>query len=160
MKPAVRKIIRANGGKILPFRQLPTEARVAIAYYMAVDGEAWERGPNLRGSENNPVQALQEDLGFYEETRGETPFGFVLTPTSQLQASVLTDLDIGEDWKCFEDYHAWYRTLPYGNVNYDPSFRWPVILSSAGHETLEDGWHRFHHYHSQKDKSIPCLWFP
>ena len=36
------ELIRNHGGVVVPFSQLPTAAQLAMSYYMAVNGEAWE----------------------------------------------------------------------------------------------------------------------
>jgi hypothetical protein len=42
------KLARKYNYKILPFKELPVEARYAIIYYMAINGEAWEIADELK----------------------------------------------------------------------------------------------------------------
>ena len=54
------KLIRQHAGEIRKYEDLPQEAQLALAHYMAIDGEAWELAPgleNLKWDGDAPVKA-------------------------------------------------------------------------------------------------------
>jgi len=170
-------LIEAHGGVVLPYRDLPAEAQMALAQYMAIDGEAWERADVLveeihrrcrehrREGQDDVLTAGWEGvfraaLPFYVELYGDWEFGIVEIPTVVLVKEVMTrnqDMqDWGGDW---EGYHGWYKSEGYKHTA-TGSKPWPVILGSFPDEVLEDGWNRFHQYVERGLPTIPAVWFP
>ena len=129
-----RRFIKKYNPKVLPFKKLPRTHQLAIAYYMAIDGEAWELLGVLgeRHSEYRPsdrsygknVQKLQDDfekyrkalkkllgqsLHHYIKKYGDKKFGMVDIPTKDLIQEIMKrNRDIKEDWETFEEYKKWY----------------------------------------------------
>lgn len=182
----VDALIRRNGGKVVPYRDLPPEAQLAIAHYMSIDGEAWDPPPWVRTFWNDrkvrpadPADTAEWRKRFvrsrkwFVDRHGDVPFGWVLLPMRELTAVVLDDvlrshLDVeeGETFADFDEYHEWYkRAGPFAGRG-QPEGKgtvWPVILdtnASAGHEPLQDGWHRFHQYYDQGLEVVPAVYYP
>jgi hypothetical protein len=174
-------LIRAHGGRVLKFRDLPRTAQLALVQYMALDGEAWELAPSLdsgteefrrrhdRGRDGLTEtttraweKTLAKFLPFYVGKYEGFDFGHLkAVPMSALIANVMQDgddmrEDWGGDWK---KYHEWYKGHGYKHqaIGDDP---WPVVLGGFHDETLEDGWNRFHLYYDQGRTHIPAVWFP
>jgi len=128
---------------------------------MAVDGEAWELPKKYAHTVS--FKTIKRDftsmLPFFVKEHGSEMFGYVEIPIEDLIEAVMHDEEIGEQFQTFEDYHDWY--LSQGHMpRHGPRGRWPVILSSFDEETLQDGWHRFHHYIRQGARMIPAVYYP
>jgi hypothetical protein len=179
------KLIRQHAGEVRKYEDLPQEAQLALAHYMAIDGEAWELAPGLekaiekhaayfRGKKrgikatrawNNTLAGF---LPFYVEQYGNLDFGYISAlPVVALIAAVMKDAEMELDWHGVEGwkkYHAWYMEKSRGVAG--PKHRapaddpWPVILSSFDDETLQDGWTRFHQYAENGRETCPAVWFP
>jgi hypothetical protein len=79
---------------------------------------------------------------------------------SDLKSAIMADKELAEDWPSWAVYHEWYCHPANGGVpNHPRDDRWPVILSSANAETLQDGWHRFHCYVQQRACDVPAVFF-
>ena len=173
--PLVENLIRSYGGRMFLYRNLPAEAQMALAQYMAVDGEAWERSPALEAEIGRRAglkvqddaltaaweRACLESLPFYVERYGDWDFGYVELPKDALVQVVMAgnaDLvnDYDGDWF---SYHAWYDGNGYKHTANGEKL-WPVVLSSFTGEILEDGWNRFHQYVKRNLPVIPAVWFP
>jgi hypothetical protein len=156
-----QRLIREFGGEVMPYRDLPRPAQLAMAWYMAVDGEAWELPPEyppyvtgLREIKKN----FSGMLSWFVKTYGKRKFGYVEIPADVLIESIMEDPEIKEQFKGFEDYHRWY--VRQGHMpDHESRNRWPVILSHDDEETLQDGWHRFHEYVRQGARVIPALYY-
>lgn len=167
-------MIRAHDGVTLPYRLLTPQAQMALAQYMAIDGEAWELAPGLdaamaahRGKYHYEGAADEEStrvwaetfrkfLPFYVEKYGDEEFGSVEIPTDTLVREVMARSDdLVTDW---DAYHEWYMSR--GTKHQATEEGWPVILSSYTDEVLQDGWNRFHHYVGQGKPTIPAVWYP
>lgn len=82
-------------------------------------------------------------------------------PVEHLKRKVMKDPDIHESFgNDFDAYHKWY--MEHGSVPMHKE-RWPIVLQHPDLESslgpIEDGWHRFHSYVAQGDKTIPVLKF-
>ena len=168
--PRNSKIIDNNKGKVLKFKDLPKPAQCALAYYMAIDGEAWELEPNIEdflddfwATHNNQntqhyneccaklKTLIEKNIQFYIDEYGNEKFGYVEVPTNELVESVNFDKNIAVDWNTL----IGYRRNPSHNLT-----DWPSILSGFHDETFEDGWNRFFNAIDANKQIHPCVWFP
>lgn len=145
---------------LLPFRQLSLPFQLAIAYYLAVDGEAWElpeaSEPKAPLEDNS---ALANLMPYFITKYGDTSFGVADIPLANLQASVMEDVELAGEYPDWSAYHQWYLSFD-DTPRYPETERWPVFLSSCDDETLQDGWHRFHSYARAGHVLIPAVFFP
>ena len=177
------RLAKKHGANILPFKKLPIEARYALIWYMAIDGEAWEiaeeiyqawkKGlPKNNGSQKywNKVDSLGKKaiktrncMQFYLEKYGEVKFGYAKISTKDMIKRLLETenmrdgFDYGE-WKTFEDWHNWYgknMDMP----NHSSRNKWPCILAEDNFDLLQDGWHRFNRYIQMGCRTIPCVFW-
>lgn len=159
-------LIRRFNGQIKPFAQLPREAQLAMAHYMAIDGEAWKpskRFQNLPHATGTRWKRLfVADLPHYVATYGKKRFGLVRVPMTDLLQAIWLSFpkDVRQDFASFHVYHEWYGRN-FDVPDHGPS-RWPVILASDHDEeqALQDGWHRLHDYYRNRAKIVPCLYYP
>lgn len=160
-----KRLIRRFGGRMMPFRELPVPAQLAIAWYMAVDGEAWELPPQFvpyHVSVQKITREFRSMLPWFRKEYGSKRFGYVEIPTDVLTDEVMEDVWMAEDlppMRDFEEYHRWYvgqKHMP----DHPATGRWPVILSGFEDETLQDGWHRLHDYYRKGAEMIPAVYYP
>ncbi len=161
------RLIRQNGGRIVLYRDLPVEARHAIAFYMAVDGEAWECPKSLfeQRMSTSWMTQFKRTNRFFVSRYGDRWFGYVEVPAPQLIAAVWNyqqQFPDGNRFVSFDEYHRWY--LSDGGACSHGTSVWPVILNDDGDDDgtglFQDGWHRFHAYVASGVKTIPCIWYP
>lgn len=148
-----KSLIRKHGGKVLPFRKLSIPAQAAMAFYMSVDGTAWDQPSTLD-------RDIVEVLPWYRRQYGSDRFGYVELPTKEV-VSAIWDVheDLREEYGSIQEWVEWYRS--HGDVPDHPeNSRWPVILSSIEDEFLQDGWHRFSDYLRKGAKVIPAIYYP
>lgn len=138
------------------FSQMSTPYQLAIIWWMAVDGEAWDLVDlsiftSVDDVKSNLVNLLPEYIKHY----GHTKFSVGALNTKDIINSVMQDEDIADSFSCWNDYHKWYSSgeMP----EHSKEDRWPVLLSSDDYETILDGWHRFHCYVKNGDTSIPVI---
>jgi hypothetical protein len=162
-------LIRRFKGQVMPFAQLPQEAQLSMAHYMALDGEAWHPSPQFedkayRHPSNRGwfTRHLKADLPHYIAKYGKERFGLVQIPMAKLTEAVWlsSPSDLQKDFAGFDEYHEWYvsnNDTPEHNGS-----RWPVILASDQDEeaVLQDGWHRFHSYYRDHARIVPALYYP
>lgn len=159
-------------GKIRLVRTLPEEAMMALTWYMAIDGEAWEIPPGLQKmldkadiytpeGARKVKASLKNHLPYFRKKYGKTRMGLTLIPTKILTEKIYEESnEIRKDHKSFKEYHQWYLdALPRYHHNTKKPL-WPVILSNHKGETLQDGWGRFHHYVKNKVQNIPAIYYP
>lgn len=127
----------------MPYRKLSVPAQLAIARYMAVDGEAWTLPMNWT------KRNFRKLLRHFRSEYGHVKFGYVILQMTELLKAIEKDgIDIGEYVK------GGYTPLhPKAN-------RWPVILSGFNDETLQDGWHRLRDYLGQGAITVPAVYYP
>lgn len=187
--PAIVRRIVGESPTTIPFRELPTEAKYAIIHYMCIDGEAWpevadaifnayrfdaplssrreRRWFNARTGKPATIQrVLDTAIPVTDRIYGHLPFGYAEVPTSALVASIAQDADLRDSgYDNFVDYHRnFVRDEPV--TKHRRTRRWPVILSSEAwadkpqtHETVQDGWHRFHSYYAAGDQTVPVVFY-
>jgi hypothetical protein len=153
---SVKKLIEKYGGERILYRDLPKSAQLAIAHYMAIDGEAWPL-PEIRKYPLNITSWLPKHLSYFVENWGDKPFGYVELPMEEVMADVMRNPEIKADFSDWEAYHDWYSVGPMPkHTSKDP---WPVILSDYSDETLQDGWHRLHRYYDLGMETIPAVYY-
>lgn len=154
MTKQVRRLTKKYGGRRVRFKNLSLPYQLAIAHYMAIDGEAWVAGcgfvyGGVYGKE------LKQALPELREKHGKEKFGIVTIPTKALIAEIVQDNEFFHT--SFEEYHQWF--LSFDDVpEHSRRNRWPVILGCFDLETLQDGWHRLHCYFQQRARVIPCVY--
>jgi hypothetical protein len=164
------------GFEIIPFRDLPREHQMAMAWYMAIDGEAWEgvidwNGINMPGDPDTITieerdsfnrRVLEEHLDQFIATYGDVEFGIATWPTNRIIESIYGDDDKPGEDETLAAVYAYYQEpiTGYHVVEYPKEKRWPVIMSGLDEETLQDGWHRFKIYASNGHQDIPVMFYP
>ena len=155
-----------NHGKVMPFKKLPMGCKLAMVHYMAVDGEAWalpkevlkkDGGYRRMGKTLNAL--LEQNMGYFDKTYGDTRFGLAMVPREEVEAALLKGFqrdNDNKDIKTIKDYHAMLRGFTVKHKTAD----WAVIFSSFDDDNiLQDGWHRLTCYLKMKIKTIPCLYY-
>lgn len=164
LNPASSRLDRliGDGWSILPFKQLELPYKLAVAYYMAVDGEAWcDVLPPWRGRATSAQvrQTLLDHMHAFDAAYGDVPFGIVMLPSQAVRDAIMESPDLSEDHQTWESYHAWYSKS--GQIpNHPKDGRWPVVLADFEDELLEDGYHRLHCYLRRGDETIPAYFYP
>lgn len=164
-----------EGFEFMKYRDLTKSYQLAIAWYMAVNGEAWdgiidhdEVIPDDVENSDDPrwhaclKVALEELLPKFVKKYGKVEFGVATWSTDNLLACVAGDDTFMEDGHDLEGTRAWFKTpvQNYFMTSYPETDRWPVIMSEFDDETLQDGWHRFHIYVVSGHQDIPVVFFP
>ena len=164
MRKVLREFTAKHGGVILPFAMLPKTHQLAIVWYMAVNGEAWEilfdfdRKDDCHNTKNKKI--LEKVLPEYVKKYGKIKFGVITLSTALCKRMLMQEREVKQDWKNFDAYHKWYQDCS-GNPTHKRKNPWPCILGSDfKNEFIEDGWHRFHRYVQLKMLSIPCVYYP
>ncbi len=160
-----------DGYEIVPYRDLPREHRLAMAWYMAVDGEAWAEvfddlpedaecpdiGEDRAGWAAFWLAGLEARLPRIDDLYGDVPFGMASVPMERILAAIDRDPDMASaPGPSFRDAVLAQR----GGDAHGTEARWPVILSSTDDETLQDGWHRIGSYVRSGCADVPCLFYP
>ncbi len=164
-----KELAKKHGAVELPFKDLPITHQVAIAHYMAVDGEAWEvlgtlekdfekiRPKNYNDDakysrfKKDIIRLLTLSIGEYINKYGKVKFGMCEIPTD-----ICVDLCKKRNPDFEDDYSAFTGKPP----NHPTTNRFPCILSSFNDELFQDGWNRFYCYRDRHDATIPCVYFP
>ena len=164
--------LKKYGAKTVAYKDLPRTHQMAMAWYMAIDGEAWEpygidmnKQPTTMSSNKNKdkwevylkKQTIRH-LSSYIKEYGRCKFGAVEIPTEVMASEIMKAIEtsIGK-FKSIREYQEWYRkncSIP----SYSSKNRWPCILSDDD-EVLQDGWHRLHSYIQAGHKTIPCVYY-
>jgi hypothetical protein len=164
-----------QGFDFVEFRDLPVPYQMAMAWYMAVDGEAWDDIIDYDAVEI-PDDAQQGDhshdaaykatlrklLPEFVAQYGDVEFGVATWSTEDLIASIAGDDGFREEEPDIEGTRSNFAEpiKGYFTTRYPETDRWPVIMSNEDDETLQDGWHRFHIYVSNGHKDIPVIFYP
>jgi len=159
----VWRLIKTYGGHQVPYAELSAPAQLAIAHYMAIDGEAWGL-PEWAADPSVSVKTLQrrlsEMLPYFRAHHGKLPFGYVEIPMHALEATMMQDQDIGRDFPDFKSYHRWFARSAGRMARHVTRSPWPVILDTSNpEETLQDGSHRLHRYHDLGFKTVPAVYY-
>jgi hypothetical protein len=161
MSPNPHIAVLIDGHRVLPFKELSVPYQMALIWYMAVDGCAWE-DVDLEDFPTDPVEfkaAIERAIPDYVRFYGEQMFGVVNVPSEAIKHSVMAvSAEISADFPSFDEYHQWYvshnDTPSYGSEN-----RWPVILSDFEDEVCQDGWHRLHAYLRAGHADVPAIFY-
>ena len=167
------KLIEENSGHVIRYDELPRTAQLALAWYLSVDNDDWERPPRVdeskveasadwrRGRLKGNPEWLKKALPFYRKHHGKERFGYVVIPTVDLIANAMRNPDLLKRFPDFPKYHRWFFTGKH-RTSVQVENPWPVVLDTepGTEEILEDGYHRFHRYYSQGVEQIPALYFP
>ena len=165
------RLVRQHEGRILPYRDLPVQARHAIAHYMAIDREIWDYPPRLDEPQTTNASWLtrfQLSQRFFVRRYGNLRFGYVEVPTEQLLKADCqyqhrqrdNPLFVGSP--PFEEIHRGY--LRVRGIFVYVKLTWPVVLN--GFEDDEDrglirqGWDLLHEYVARRFQTVPCVWYP
>jgi len=147
-------LMQRYAGKVIYFKYLPKPHKLAIAWYMAIDGEAWTLPFDCWDADQVMIKKLfVRNIYKFDELYGNKKFGVINVPVEVCKEEVMKHLQ--GDFKTFEDYHNWY--VGYGREKHTRRNAWPCILSDVKDEFLQDGWHRFHRYIDLKMEKIPCI---
>lgn len=165
-----------QGFEFVKYRDLPVPHQMAIAWYMAVNGEAWDDIidhdqidlPEDVENSDDPrwhstyKAALEKLLPRFVRKYGKVEFGVATWDTESLITSIAGDDTFKEDGIDLNGTRAWFKTpmQNYFTTSYPETDRWPVIMSGFEDETLQDGWHRFHIYVANGHPDIPVIFFP
>jgi len=149
--------------KKVAYKNLPRSHQLAIAHYMAIDGEAWEVEYEFEGGGSGYIKdQLKKALPLFIKKYGRCRFGIDEVSPVLLIEKIMKLEHIQKDFGSFNEYHKWYKkncTIPRHNkIN-----RWPCVMDSTTdliyNGVLEDGWHRFHRYIEAGHKTIPCVFY-
>lgn len=149
----IKAFIKRFHGRVMAYRDLPAPAQLAMAWYMAVDGEAWTL-PEAAAYWS--MQGLQDNfrtlLPYFLKKYGRERYGYMTVPMKEMVAEISRD----PDWvgKSSIDSFA-MPPRPHSKRN-----RWPVILNSDDSTIMQDGWHRFADYYRQGAKIVPVVYYP
>lgn len=163
--------IKKYGAKTVAYKNLPRTHQMAIAWYMAIDGEAWgpyginmDKQPTTLSSNKNKdkwekvylKRQTSRHLSSYVKEYGRCKFGVVEIPTEVVIREIIKNLgnNRSESVDGFKKHCSETPFLPH----YPSKNRWPCILADDD-EVLQDGWHRFHSYVRAGHKTIPCIYY-
>ena len=172
-----KQIIKKYGGKVVAFKDMPKPYQMAIAWYMAVDGEAWDifySAPDNNVSYEKHTKALRawmsRNMDLYVSRYGKKKFGMLTVPMAdfarlayEYSVTAHSDLFEVEYIKSFEDYHKWYMKQSKGEFKLHTETTWPGILNDFEKDEsgiLQDGWHRFNTYYKKGLKKMPLVYYP
>lgn len=159
--PSRMDTLIGNRYAVKAFRDLPVTHQLAIAHFMAIEGEAWELlGPLEGASDSETVKAsLEAALPEYVKKYGDCHYGVVDLPAESVKQAVMLDEELASSFSGWDEYQAWY--LGGGGIpEHPPTNRWPVVLSNYDDETLRDGWHRLHSYLRACATTVPAVFYP
>jgi hypothetical protein len=158
------------------YRDLPTSHQLAMAWYMAVNGEAWEdvidhdkvEIPEDVENSDDPrwhvgyKAAIESLLPKFVKKYGKVEFGVATWSTESMITSIAGDDTFKEDGVDIDATRAYFKApmQNYFRTTYPEADRWPVIMSNHEDGTLQDGWHRFHIYVANGHSNIPVIFFP
>jgi hypothetical protein len=156
-------LLKQIGYDIKRFADLPESHKMAIVWYMACDGGAWDVLGDIEdapmGDLVEAARLAREALPLYVEQYGDVEFGVATAPAGLFKAAMMSDPEIAEAFSCWDDYAAWYaanRDVP----NHSEMDRWPAILSDHADEIIQDGSHRSHAYIAAGHADIPLIFYP
>jgi len=157
------RLAKTFGGKIMLYKDLPIPAQLAIAHYMAIDGEAWAL-PELVThvwSTRKIKSHLPKMLPYFRAKYGKTKFGYVHIPMEALIDSIVNDENFVAIEQSEDDFRARLgkSSVGFRIPNHPTTNRWPIILSSNDYETIQDGWHRLGAYYKQVLAPVPAVYY-
>jgi hypothetical protein len=156
MNRKLNRLMQRYAGKVIYFKYLPMPHKLAIAWYMAIDGDAWRLpfDSYWADTDTNKLKRLFiKNVYKFDEQYGNKKFGVINIPVEVCKEEVMKHLQ--GDFKTFNDYHTWY--VSHSREKHTRRNAWPCILSDFKGEFFQDGWHRFHRYIDLKMENIPCI---
>ena len=176
MKPFAAKAIiikKYNGAKVA-FKDLPLNHKLAIAWYMAVDGEAWEMVKWNRGRKvwsdaiaKRCRSAIKKNIAHFDQKYGHLKFGMVDVPMKEFGEMVLKvakagslDAEHYRSMKSFKEMNDFYLSRETCPIHTE--LGWPAILNCSDNDDgllLEDGWHRMNTYYKNGVKMMPLVYY-
>jgi hypothetical protein len=178
------QLISKYKGKRVAFKDMPFEYQFALAWYMAVDGEAWilpeEYNPSDKYRDSNyfryikgVAEEFKKVLPIIVKEHGDKKFGMLRVPMKDFTKILWErhkEVDGGDDnmpevegnQKDFKTYHKWYMKSRGEECKNHTSNKYPSILADESwkEEMIQDGWHRFHVYVQRGVKKMPLVYFP
>ena len=171
MPNAIVKSLQRRFGKTMPFSKLSLEAKLAMIWYMAIDGEAWTT-PDVEGdfkytaaigspSGNKAYQKfIAKNMDWFDKKYGHLVFGLAMVPREEFEKSLLANFRKNPDMNHLHSMESFIKEYREGGptVNHK-NFSWPVIFSNYPEELIQDGWHRMHCYLNKQIATIPCIYY-
>lgn len=156
-------LLSQTGYKIKRFSDLPESHMMAIVWYMACDGGAWDVLGDIEdapmGDCLEAARLAREALPLYVEQYGDVEFGVATAPSGLFKDAMMADPEIADEFSSWDGYAAWYakhRDVP----NHSAENRWPAILSDHDDEIIQDGSHRIHSYLAAGHVDVPLIFYP
>lgn len=117
----------SNDYIVKTFSELPTPFQMAIIWYMAVEGDAWDKVdlPNI--NEDNFKNCFNDFLPDFVKNYGDKKLGVAYLNSDKICNSVMHDPEIAEEFSSWSEYHSWYTSG--STPNHPDNDLWPVILS-------------------------------
>ena len=167
----VNKLKKAYG-KTMAFKDLPMGAKMAMIWYMAINGGAWETPDNVgdikfnwaakkgitKETELKYQRFLQRNMAWFDKRYGNKRFGLAMVPREEYEKSLLANFKKNPEMTHLHTKEAFLEEFKGVGVNHKTA-AWPVIFSTFPEELIQDGWHRQHCYLSKKFPVIPCLYY-
>lgn len=154
------RILIGDSARIVPYAELPLEHQLAIAYYMAINGSAWEFDYDAVSDldDTSFMQFFKTCIPLFIKKYGSMSFGMTTITSEQAKAALMANPEIAESFATWDEYHAWYLGAQ-GVPKYTGNM-WPVILGAEGDdETFEDGNRRLHSYLRDGHEIIPAVYY-
>lgn len=155
--------------RIMSYAELSEPYQLALAYWMCIDGEAWDPKfdeatkaaicpayEHARSGSDAVKQALRKSLPGLVRRYGRRLFGVAEIPTSALLETLACDVSFLKEGGTL----AGIGMEPVAADAHPATNRWPIILSATESELMEDGWHRLGCYVHRGDETLPVVFFP
>ncbi len=159
----IQQLIKKNKGKVKLFKELDLESKLAIIWYMAINGEAWKIKSlgiiRTRADQIKYKNYIISNIKKFDSKYGNLPFGIVNLPLSDIKEYIVNHFLKNGISRSFQSWIAEYIK------NWKPrvhrNFKWPVILSSDEHfdNIFQDGYHRFADYVRRGATEIKSVYY-
>ena len=117
----VAKLVEKHG-KIMKFKNLPIDAKLAMIWYMGLDGEAFIIPKNLiETDKEKQKQVFRKNISYFDKKYGNRNFGLAYVPRLEFEKSLLDNM--GKDSADFDLNNFISDTTKHKKNT------WPVILS-------------------------------
>jgi hypothetical protein len=141
--------------EISAFKDLPLPFKKAIAWYMVVDGDAWEEVRDFADADFEEAAEMRaEFISEVDRLYGDVRFVHGTQSPENIMNVVLTDPVFAED-KTILDGRRQHEVQPFNE-------RFPVIMADDNIEdpaaqTIQDGWTRLATYLTHQYDAIPIV---
>ena len=146
-------------GKVMAFKDLPLGFKLAMVWYMAINGEAWTYPGWAPAASHATMKSwLADNMDFYDKKYGKLKFVMAMVPRAEYCKSLMANFKKNPDTKHLATVENFLKEYEQGGpvVNHKDA-SWPVILSGFPDELIQDGWHRQHCYLNKGFPVIPCI---